>query len=268
MTTRRTSGLGLYFSLYVAFLYAPVLVLPVFSLNDSPFVAFPLKGFTLEWYEQLFTDARLRQALINSLLIAVIAAVVSTVAGTLTAYSLTRRHSAFARLVMPAALVPLAIPGVMLGIGLLVVANVAGVGPSLTAITLAHIAICLPLTTIIMRGRFMTYSPSIEEAATDLGASEWRVFAKVSLPIVWPGVFSCLILAFTMSFDEFIVTNFLVGTEQTLPLFIWTNLRYIDRLPRTLALGTAILIVSTCLVVWAELLQRRGPSNGKTTGEP
>lgn len=136
--SKRFSGIGVYFVLYVAFLYAPVLVLPVFSLNDSPFVAFPLKGVTTEWYQQLLGDARLQQALFNSLTVAVIAAVVSTAAGTMTAYSLTRRKSVLARAVMPAALVPLAIPGVMLGIGLLVVANLVGLGPSLTAITLAH----------------------------------------------------------------------------------------------------------------------------------
>lgn len=255
----RISGLGIYFFLYISFLYAPVLVLPIFSFNDSTFVAFPLKGATSKWYMQLFADPRLQQALVNSLMVAVISALAATAAGTLTAYTLSRRQSMVGRATMIAALVPLAIPGVMLGIGLLVVANVFGIGPSLTAITIAHVAVCLPLTTVIMRGRFETYSATIEEAAADLGATSWQIFRKVSLPIVWPGVVSCLILSFTTSFDEFIVTYFLVGTDQTLPIFIWNSLRYIDQLPKTLALGTLILIVSTCLVVWAEFLQKRSP---------
>lgn len=258
MTKFRITGLGLYVLAYCVFLYGPVLVLPLFSLNDAIYVAFPLKGFTWRWYGQLMSDARLHAALLNSASIAVIASVLSTSAGTLTAYTLTRRNSAMARLLTPGALIPLAIPGAVLGIGLLVVANAVGPGPSLIAITIGHIAICLPMTIVIMRGRFHAYSATIEEAATDLGASAWQVFIKISLPVVWPGVLSCLILSFTTSFDEFIVSYFLVGKQQTLPIFIWSSLRYADQLPKILALGTLVLLVSTMLVIWAELIQRRG----------
>jgi spermidine/putrescine transport system permease protein len=108
-----------------------------------------------------------------------------------------------------------------------------------------------------MQGRFRAYSASIEEAAYDLGATDWQVFSKIALPIAFPGIMSCFILSFTTSFDEFVVSYFLVGAQQTLPLFIWTNLRFVDQLPKILALGTIILFVSTLLVVWAEFLQRR-----------
>jgi spermidine/putrescine transport system permease protein len=250
--------LGLYAALYLVFLYAPVLMLPLFSFNDATYVAFPLRGFTTHWYAQLFADADLRAAALNSLKVAVVASLTATAAGTLTAYALTRRRGIATKPVAVLSVAPLFVPGVILGIGLLIVANLIGLGPSLIAVTFGHIAICLPLSIVIMRGRFAAYSPSLEEAAMDLGAPPWTTFRRISLPIAAPGVFSCLILSFTTSIDEFIVSFFLVGQDQTLPLFIWAHLRFPTQLPRMLALGTIILVLSCLLVLCAEIIRRRG----------
>lgn len=253
----RIRPLSVYVIGYLLFLYIPVFVLPLFSFNDALYVAFPLKGFTWRWYEALFADARIRDAFENSIIVAFIASTVATCAGTMTAYALTRKKSTAASIIVPGALIPLAIPGVVLGVSLLVAVNLIGLGPSLTAVTIGHICVCLPLTIVIMSGRFRAYSNSIEEAAYDLGASDWQVFSRVAIPMTMPGVMSCFILSFTTSFDEFVVSYFLVGAQQTLPLFIWTNLRFVDQLPKILALGSIILVASTILVVWAEMLQRR-----------
>jgi spermidine/putrescine transport system permease protein len=255
---RRRSLLGVYAVLYLAFLYGPVLMLPLFSFNNATYVAFPLRGFTTHWYAQLFADADLRAAALNSLKVAVIASLAATSAGTLTAYALSRGRGFATRPVAALSIAPLFIPGVILGIGLLIVANLIGLGPSLIAVTFGHIAVCLPLSIVVMLGRFAAYSPSLEEAAMDLGAPPWTTFRRVSLPIAAPGVLSCLILSFTTSIDEFIVSFFLVGTDQTLPLFIWAHLRFPTQLPRMLALGTLILVLSCLLVLCAEIIRRRG----------
>ncbi|MBV1837923.1 ABC transporter permease [Acetobacter estunensis] len=246
-----------YFWFYVAFLYAPILVLPVFSFNDSLYVTFPLKGFTFSWYHAMFADPRIRESFFNSLFVAIIASCIATFSGTLTAYTLVRRNSRLARFISNIGFLPLVVPGVMLGIGLLVIVNLVGIGPSLPAVMLGHICVCFPLTLVIMRGRFQTYSRTIEEAARDLGASPWVVLWRVALPIVMPGIVSCLILSFTTSFDEFIVSYFLTGSRQTLPVFIWSNLRYAEQLPKILALGTLIFFASALLVGGSEIIQNR-----------
>jgi spermidine/putrescine transport system permease protein len=258
MKRRGFSALGLYACIYLVFLYAPVLMLPLFSLNDATYVAFPLHGFTWRWYQELLADSDLHAAALNSLKVAVVASLAATSAGTLTAYALTRGRGVGTRTVAALSVVPLFVPGVILGIALLIVANLIGIGPSLIAVTFGHIIVCLPLSIVIMRGRFAAYSRAVEEAAMDLGAPPWATFRRISLPIAAPGVISCLILSFTTSIDEFIVSFFLVGTQQTLPLFIWSHLRFPTQLPRMLALGTLILLLSCCLVLCAELIRRRG----------
>lgn len=247
-----------YAFLYLAFLYAPILMLPLFSVNNAIAVSFPLHGFTLRWYGRMFRDQSLHAALFNSLQVAVIASVAATSAGTLTAYALTRGRGFLTRPVAGLAVLPLFIPGIILGIALLMVVNLIGIGPSLTAVTLGHIAVCLPLTIVIMRGRFASTSASVDEAAMDLGATPWTTFRRVSLPLALPGFVSCLILSFTTSIDEFIVSFFLVGTQETLPLYIWDHLRFPEQLPQLLGLGTMILICSGALVLCAEFLRRRG----------
>jgi spermidine/putrescine transport system permease protein len=258
MRRRRLSALGIYACLYLIFLYAPVLMLPLFSFNNATYVAFPLHGFTWHWYGELLADDDLHDAALNSLKVAIVASLAATTAGTLTAYALTRGKGVGTRSIAGLSMLPLFVPGVILGIALLIVANLIGLGPSLVAVTFGHIIVCLPLSIVIMRGRFSAYSPAVEEAAMDLGAPPWTTFRRVSLPIAAPGVISCLILSFTTSIDEFIVSFFLVGTQQTLPLFIWSHLRFPTQLPRMLALGTLILLLSCCLVLCAELVRRRG----------
>ena len=133
---------------------------------------------------------------------------------------------------------PILIPGVIVGIALLVLVNLSGLGPSRSAIVLGHILVALPTTVVIMRGRFASIPGSIAEAALDLGASDWTAFRRIMLPLSLPAVGSAFMLAFLTSFDEFIVAFFLAGTEPTLPLYIWSQLRFPKSLPMVMALGT------------------------------
>jgi spermidine/putrescine transport system permease protein len=254
-----------YVVLYLLFLYLPTLLIPLFSFNDSVAPVFPLKGFTWQWYQGLLDNPRLSQAALNSLWVALAAATVATAAGCLIAYADLRRSTPIARSISLLARLPILLPGVVLGIALLVGVNLLGPGPSLTAIVLGHVCFCLPTAVVVMRSRFAAFPRSLEEAAMDLGASEWQTFVRVALPMALPGLVSSFMLAFITSFDEFIVAFFLVGTEPTLPIYIWSQLRFPKQLPSVMALGTVILVTSVILAAIAESLRRRGTRSSATT---
>ncbi|TXI01361.1 MAG: ABC transporter permease [Rhizobium sp.] len=249
-----------YVGLYLVFLYLPVALIPLFSFNDSIQAAFPLKGFTFAWYETLIGNETLTGALMTSVTIGIIAAAIATACGITIGYMDTQIRSPFARLVSSLARLPILIPGVVVGISLLILVNLVGFGPSRLAIVLGHVLVCLPTTVIIMRGRFASIPRSIPEAAEDLGAGEAVIFRRVMLPLALPAVASAFMLAFLTSFDEFIVAFFLAGTQPTLPLYIWSQLRFPKSLPTVMALGTTILAVSIVIAGSAELLRQRGLS--------
>lgn len=249
-----------YIGLYLAFLYLPVALIPLFSFNDSIQAAFPLKGYTFAWYETLVGNETLTGALITSLSIGIAAAAIATLCGITIGYMDTQVRSPFARTISNLARLPILIPGVVVGISLLILVNLLGFGPSRLAIVPGHVLVCLPTTVIIMRGRFASIPRSIPEAAEDLGAGEAVIFRRVMLPLALPAVGSAFMLAFLASFDEFIVAFFLAGTQPTLPLYIWSQLRFPKSLPTVMALGTAILAVSIVIASCAELLRQRGLS--------
>ncbi|MBS7538026.1 ABC transporter permease [Ancylobacter lacus] len=250
--------LGLYVLAYLVFLYLPVALIPLFSFNDSIQAAFPLQGFTLGWYRGLAGNAALRAALGTSLMIGLSAAFLATLCGLTIAYAELSVGSRLARLVAVLARMPILIPGVVVGIALLVVVNLIGLGPSRLAIVLGHVLVALPTTVIVIRGSLRAVPRSLPEAARDLGASEAAVFARIMLPLALPAAASAFMLAFLTSFDEFIVAFFLAGTDPTLPLYIWSQLRFPKSLPTVMALGTAILAASVLIAATAEILRRRG----------
>lgn len=256
--------LGLYVLAYLVFLYLPVALIPIFSFNDSIQAAFPLQGFTLAWYQGLWANEALKSAVATSLGIGLISASVATLCGTTIAYMDTHGASRIAGVVSTIARLPILIPGVIIGIALLICVNLAGLGPSRTAIVLGHILAGLPAAVMVMRGRFAAIPRSIPEAAQDLGAREWLVFRKVMLPLSLPAIGSAFMLAFLTSFDEFIIAFFLAGTEPTLPLYIWAQLRFPKSLPLVMAVGTLILAVSIAIAAAAEILRTRGLAGARS----
>ncbi|MBS3647311.1 ABC transporter permease [Pseudaminobacter sp. 19-2017] len=252
--------LGAYVAAYLVFLYLPVSLIPLFSFNDSIQAAFPLQGFTFAWYGTLVGNSALSGALSNSIVVGVAAAAGATLCGTTVAYMEIYGRSPLAQAVSMISRLPFLIPGVIVGISLLIFVNLLGFGPSRLAIVLGHILVALPTSVLVMRGRFASIPRSMSEAALDLGASDWVTFRRVMLPLSLPAVGSAFMLAFLMSFDEFIVAFFLASTEPTLPLYIWSQLRFPKSLPTVMALGTMILTVSFVIAGLAELLRRRGLS--------
>ena len=264
----RGGWLGIYVLAYLVFLYLPVSLIPLFSFNDSIQAAFPLKGFTLDWYRTLSGNSALSGALGTSLMIGVTAAAGATLCGITIAYMDLYCRSPLAAAISTIARLPILIPGVIVGISLLILVNLAGFGPSRFAIVLGHILVALPTTVVIMRSRFAAIPKTIPEAALDLGARDWTIFRRVMLPLAAPAIASAFMLAFLNSFDEFIVAFFLAGTEPTLPLYIWNQLRFPKSLPTVMALGTVILVVSIVIASLAEFLRHRGLSTAARPARP
>ncbi len=254
----------LYAVWYLSFLYIPVLFLPLFSFNDSIYVAFPLKGFSLQWYDDMVNAPALLAALENSIKVGVSVAFGSTFLGLFAAKSMTRYYMPGKGPVTAFIMLPLVIPGIILGISLLVLTQQAGLELSLFTIGLAHVLISVPFAMLVLVSRLEGFDKHLEEASLDLGENPLQTFIRVTLPLAWPGILASLLLTFTISFDEFILAFFLAGNEVTLPIYIWSQLRFPTRLPMVLSLGSTILIFSFFIVTLAEVMRRRGvgPQSG------
>lgn len=256
----RVSGWG-YAIFYIAFVYAPVLIIPIFSFNDSIFIALPLKGFTLGWYTELFAHPDgLAKSLLASLQIGIAASLFSTILGTLGAMAATRYQMRGKAPVIGLIMCPLVLPGLIMGISLLIVANLTGLALSKVTILIGHVIICVPFSMAVMMSRMEGFPAELEQASRDLGENAWHTFWRVTYPLSMPGIVASLLLCFTISFDEFVMAFFLAGNEVTLPLYIYSQMRFPARLPTALALSTLILATSFMLVYLAERF--------RTTGKP
>ncbi|MEM9709849.1 MAG: ABC transporter permease [Pseudomonadota bacterium] len=250
--------LRVYVLAYLAFLYAPIALLPLFAFNNSTIIAFPLEAPTLRWFAELGHTPALGAALGNSLLIAVLASGFATLLALAAARAATGRTFPGRQGILAFLMLPLVLPEIVLAVSLLVVTvQVFGWPLSRWTIVAAHTLLALPFALAILRSAFDHLDPAIEEAAIDLGRTRFGAFSAVMLPVIWPGVLSALLVGFTISLDEFIVAFFLSGAEPTLPVYIWGLLRFPSRLPVVMALGTLLVLASLCLLVLAEILRRR-----------
>ena len=255
---RPSRSLRTYAVLFLAFLYVPVLFLPVFSFNDSLYVAFPLKEFTTKWYEQMLANEPMQAALMNSIRVGAATAVIATILGIFGAKAVSRYRIPGRKPVVFTIMLPLVIPGIIMGVALLILVSRLGIPLSLYTVTLGHILVCVPFSMATLMARFEGFDRSMEEAAADLGDNAWWTFWRVTFPIVLPGILASLLLTFTVSFDEFIMAFFLAGTEPTLPIYIWGQLRFPQKLPGVVALGSIILVASFVVVFFSQWLRGRG----------
>ncbi len=242
---------------YLIFLYAPVLLLPLFSFNDGTIVAFPMKGFTLKWYAGLSGQETLLQAMVNSLIVGLVTATVATSLGLFAARAYVRYQFKGREVSEGLVMLPLVIPGIIVASSMLVLFLSMGLKPSLTTVILGHVFLALPFAVSIMKSAFDDFDQSLEEAAFDLGESVIGTFRRVTLPIVAPGIIASLLVTFTVSFDEFVLAFFLSGNQPTLPVYIWSQIRFPAKLPNTLALGSLLLLASVVLLLTAEYFRRR-----------
>lgn len=263
---RPNRPLQVYAALFLIVLYVPILFLPLFSFNASIYVRFPLEGFTTEWYRQLFQRDALWAALRNSLYVALTVSLITTALGVLAARAITRYRLPGQSAIVTFIMLPLVVPGIILGVALLVLISRLGVPLSLYTVTLGHLIVCLPFSVATLLPRFEGFDRSMEEASADLGEPPWSTFWRVTFPIVFPGVVASFLLTFTVSFDEFIMAFFLSGTDPTLPMYIWSQLRFPREFPSVLALSSMILLVSFLLVFLALWIGRLGAVDTRAVG--
>jgi spermidine/putrescine transport system permease protein len=247
----------LYFGLLVAFLYLPIALLIVFSFNDSHLMIFPLKGFTLKWYQALFEATELLKAVRNSVLLGAISSLVSTALGTMAALGVIRFRFPGRGFFMAVASMPLVIPYVVLGVALLILFASLRVPLSLATVGVGHVIINIPYVLLIVAARLVGFPANLEEAAMDLGATYWGTLMRVTIPICAPAILAAFLTSFTTSFDEFAVSFFLVGNETTLPIYLYSQLRFPNRLPIIVTLAAIVMVTSTVLLTFSEWLRRK-----------
>lgn len=264
--------LTIYALVYFVFLYAPALLLPIFALNDSKVISFPLSGFTTSWFTGLVTDpklATLKSSLWTSLQVALTTSILATTLGIFAARAASKYRFAGKGAAISFIMLPLVLPEVVIGASLLVVLVVWLQVPLGTfAVILGHVLICTPFAIAILQGAFASLDQSLEEAAYDLGETPASAFWRVILPLVMPGIISSLLITFIISLDEFMIAYFLASNNPTLPVYLWGMLRFPDRVPYVMALGTILVLLSIFLLTIAEYFRRRGiaKSGGKDTG--
>jgi spermidine/putrescine transport system permease protein len=245
------------FVLLVLFLYAPLLILLVFSFNDNNLPVFPLKGFTTDAYSDFIANAELRASIVTSAKAAAVSSVIAVVLGVLAAIVLVRREFFGKGAVSVLLLSPLVVPLIALAIGLLVFLNrVPVLDPGLRAIVAGHVVLSLPYAILILAPRLARIDASLEEAARDLGARPLRTFSSITLPLIMPAIVSSFLVAFTISFDEIVVASFVNGAATTFPLYLYSQLRFPTLLPQVMAVAVVVMFASVLLLLAAELGRR------------
>lgn len=251
MRSRESPGLRAAAAVALVFLYAPLLVVVVFSFNDSRLSA-QWVGFTFDWYRKLFSNDEMLIAARNSLLIAAVSALVATALGTMAGLAM---HRARMRVLTALALAPVAMPEILLGVSLLVFfLQVLHLSLGLVSVLIAHVTFSMGFVAVIVRARLAGMDESIFEAARDLGASPWATFRHVTLPLIRPAIVAGLAMSFTLSIDDFVITFFTAGVGvATLPLEIFTMIK-VAVTPEVNAVSTLMMLATLAIILAASRL--------------
>lgn len=231
-------------ALFVTFMLGPLVLVVLFSFNDSALVSLPLTGLTLDWYARLVAEPEFWAAARNSLLIGIPTAILSTITGTMTALALTTRPTRFAMPLLTALSVPIMIPPLVVAVGLIVLyVRWLSIPLGLPTAIGGHILLTQPFVALVIFSRMATFDFTCLEAARDLGATPWQAFRKVTLPQISAAIVGAALIAFAISLDEFIVTVFTIGSGNTLSTFVWGKMRTaLD--PSINAIATIVLLIT------------------------
>jgi len=251
--TRRAPLLTAYATIVFAFIYLPIVVLIAYSFNRDGVGGFPPRHFTFHWYQQLFADGAIWQAVLNSLIVASASVVLALTLGLLAAFALDRANFPGKALFRRLVLLPLILPGIITGLSLLMLFRAAGVKLSLLTIVLGHGTALISVATTEVFAGLQKLDRAQEEASLDLGANYWQTFWRVTLPNLRLSIIGAALLIFTLSMDEIAVSFFLIGRDNTLPLEIWGRLRR-GITPEINAISTIIFVFSlAAIVTWYRL---------------
>ncbi|HEU4977067.1 MAG TPA: ABC transporter permease [Baekduia sp.] len=247
-------GLAGWGVLVYLFLFAPIVLLVLFSFNANRYGTLPVTGWTLKWYQSVFDNYQIQDALKTTIVVAAGVTVISTVVGTAAAFPLVRSRLPFRGGVRVIFTLPIMIPGLLIGVGLLAFfTNVLHIRLSPATAMIGQSVYTTPFVILIVASRLEGFDRSLERAASDLGANTWNRLRHVVLPLILPGVFAGALFAFTLSLDEFIITLFLIGGGNTLPIYIYTQVKF-GITPEVNALASLLIAASMLISVTAFVL--------------
>lgn len=245
----------IYLLVVLAVMYLPILLVVLYSFNESKITSI-WGGFSLTWYETLFRDKAIFEALRNSLVLAGLTCLASAVIGTLGAVGMQRLQSRTKGPLEYISTLPIMIPEIILGIGFMVFFSLLGLPFGMTTLVIGHTAFCIPYVFMQVKARLVGMDKSLAEAARDLGAGEARVFFDITLPLIFPAILSGMLLSFAMSMDDVIISMFVTGVDvNTLPIKIYSQIKF-GVTPEINALCTLMLLVTICIVVLSDLAGR------------
>jgi spermidine/putrescine transport system permease protein len=246
----------IYGCLIYSFLYIPILILVIFSFNDSKLNAV-WSGFTLDWYSKLWTNTQVLEATKITIIVAVVSMITATIIGTLVSVGMYKYHFKGKSALDGMLYIPLVMSEIVMGIALLAFFSMVKIPLGIWTLIISHITFCIPFVVVVIRARLKGFDKSIEEAAMDLGASEWQTFRLITLPVISPAIIASALLAFTISLDDVIVSFFVAGPgSTTLPLQIFSMVRY-GVTPEINALSTLMLVFTLIIVITAERLRMK-----------
>jgi spermidine/putrescine transport system permease protein len=249
-----------YTALVILYLITPILVMVAYSFNQSharlPQVSFKWQGFTLQWYKEWNGIPGLLSAFTKTLIIAFSASTIAAIVGTLLALALVRYRFRGKGAQEQIMFMNIAAPEIVMGASLLGFFVTINLNRGFTTLFLAHVTFCIAYVTITVRARLAGFDRSLEEAASDLGAVPWVTFQKVTLPLIWPGVLAGFLMAFALSIDDFVISNFVYGNYETFPLWVYGAVR-VGIPPQVFVFGTVIFMVGLTIALTSLVLQRK-----------
>lgn len=233
--------------LLMIFLYAPIVYTVIFSFNSSRSLTH-LAGFSLQWYSKMFNDRTMMESVFYTIIVAVLATVISTIVGTITAIGLSKSRKVLKRIVEQVNELPIMNPEIVTAIGLLMFFSSAHIKKGFMTLLLAHIMFCIPYVILSINPKLRTLDPNLADAAMDLGATPWQALTKVIVPQVMPGIISGALIAFTMSFDDFVISYFVTGNGvSNISILVYTMSKRVN--PSINALSTLIIVLITLVLV-------------------
>ncbi len=258
---RITVLVDLWVALVYGFMYLPIAVILLFSLNASEIIAFPLQGFTTHWYEEVFNDTRLAGGLGITFMISIPVAAIATILGAMAALALTRYQFRFRVAFLALLLVPFLIPKVILAVSHLILLSELGIERSLLTVIAAQTIIILPFTTLVIASVLIRIDRRIEEAAADLGADRLGVFRRVTFPLSKNGLMAASFVAFVLSSSEYVLTSFVSGRDQPLSILVASDFRF-NISPSLDALALLIVLANIALIGISEVIRAQSRRSG------
>lgn len=252
MKTKNKMISKLYLTLLTIFFYLPIVYTIVFSFNSSRSLT-RMGGFSLRWYQKMLHDSSMMESIFYTIAIAVLATIISTIVGTITAIGLSKSRKIVRNIVSQVNDLPIMNPEIVTAIGLLMFFSALGVKKGFITLLLAHVMFCIPYVILSVSPKLRSLDPNLADAALDLGATPWQALIKVIVPQIMPGIISGALIAFTMSFDDFIISYFVTGNGvNNISIMVYTMSKRVN--PSINALSTIMILIITAVLLLINII--------------